>query len=145
MFHPAEGLQDTHLEMITTGGTLQQVPYSDVKALCIVTAGAKAHLFSESVSFERRPKLAGLWIRFLMRDGDHLEGILSHNLLDWPERGYWITPPKAGPSRQRVFLPRLALSSTEMLGVVGVRQTPKLRFPQKLASLYERQLPMFDD
>lgn len=126
-------------------GNLHNAPYGDIKALCVVAPGTKANLFAESVSFERRPKLAGLWVRFFLRDGDQLEGILSHNLLDWPDRGYWITPPKAGPSRQRVFLPRLALNSTEVLGVIGVHRASKLRSPQKVAEMYERQLPMFDE
>jgi hypothetical protein len=76
-------------------------------------------LFTLSNLFERRPKVPGLWTRFTFRDGDRLDGILSHNLLEWPASGYFVSPPKAGAGRQRVFIPRLALVATELLGVVG--------------------------
>lgn len=120
--NPADGLRDTYVEMITTGGMLQQVPYEELKAICISASGTKANLFLEGSAFERRPKLAGLWARFLLRDGDRLEGILPPDLLEWPARGFWITPPHAGPSRQRVFLARQALRNTEVLGVIGAKR-----------------------
>lgn len=147
MIHPAEGLRETYIEMITRNGLLERAPYPEVKALCFVSADAKATLFAEDTRFERRPKLSGLWVRFAFRDGDSLEGILPHNLLDWPDHGYWITPPRAGPARQRVFIPRLALSGTELLGVIGARGSGRNRLakgPLRTGRAAE-QLPMFDD
>jgi len=145
IINPLDGLQDERLEMITTEGMLQKAPYTEVKALCVAVAGTKPTLFTENSFFERRPKLAGLWIRFFLRDGDMLEGLLSHNLLDWPDHGYWITPPRAGPGRQRVFLPRSSLSGTEMLGVIGTHRTMKARLRQESAKSHGQQLPMFDE
>jgi hypothetical protein len=122
---------------------LQRARYEDVKALCLCTAGAKANLFIEDSAFERRPKLAGLWVRFSLRDGDRLEGILGNNLLDWPERGYWITPPHAGPGRRRVFLARRALTTAEVLGVIGAKRLPATKGQRLILS--QEQLPMFPD
>ena len=110
---------DNRIELITLNGNLQTIPYTEVKAVCFVSEGGEADLFTEHSVFERRPKVPGLWTRFTFRDGDRLDGILSHNLLDWPEAGYLITPPRAGATRQRVFVPRAALVSTELRGVVG--------------------------
>ena len=141
--NPIQGLQEAHVEMITTGGTLQRARYEDVKAICVGTAGAKANLFVEDTVFERRPKLAGLWVRFSLRDGDRLEGILGNNLLDWPEHGYWITPPHAGPGRQRVFLARRALRSAEVLGVIGAKRLPTTK--EHLTTVDQQQLPMFPE
>lgn len=100
-------------------GSLQRIPYVDVKALCFVSEPAKVDLFAQHTLFERRPKVPGLWTRFTLRDATRLDGILSHNLLEWPPEGYIITPPRAGAGRQRVFLARAAVTATELRGVVG--------------------------
>lgn len=110
---------DNRIELITLNGNLQTIPYTDIKAVCFVSEAGEADLFTDHSLFERRPKVPGLWTRFTFRDGDRLDGILSHNLLDWPEAGYLITPPRAGATRQKVFVPRAALVSTELRGVVG--------------------------
>lgn len=107
------------VEFITLNGALQQLPYGEIKAICLITEAGDCDLFRRFNLFERRPKVPGLWTRFTFRDGDRLDGILSHNLLDWPEAGYAVTPPRAGPTRQRVFVPRAALIGTELRGVVG--------------------------
>jgi len=117
--NPASYLADDHLELITVQGNLQNVAYAAVKALCFASESGAADLFSAHNLFERRPKVPGLWTRFSFKDGDKLDGILSHSLLDWPAAGYLITPPRSGASRQRVFIPRAALLGTELRGVVG--------------------------
>jgi len=118
--NPGAYLLERHIEWITTGGNLQTTVYDEMKALCFASEPGAGNLFSEHNLFERRPKVPGLWTRFTFRDGDQLDGILSHNLLDWPAAGYLITPPRAGTTRQRVFIPRAALTGTELRGVVGV-------------------------
>lgn len=117
--NPAAYLLETHVELLTAAGALQIVPYADLKAVCFISDVSKTDLFQAHNLFERRPKVPGLWTRFYFRDNDQLDGILSHNLLEWPESGYLITPPRAGASRQRVFVPRAALTTTELRGVVG--------------------------
>jgi hypothetical protein len=139
--NPADSLREAHVEMITAGGVLQQVPYEELKAICISAAGTKTNLFVEGSAFERRPKLAGLWVRFLLRDGDRLEGILPPDLLEWPARGFWMTPPHAGPGRQRVFLARQALRNTEVLGVIGAKRW--LAAKEQRPTPRDQQLPMF--
>ncbi len=142
--NPAKYLHEQHLEMITTDGVLETPSYREVKAVCFVSDEMKTNLFSEDNLFERRPKLAGLWARFSFRDGDRLEGILSHNLMDWPGQGFWITPPKAGPGRQRVFLPRFALESTELRGVVGLSAKGSRRKDKPSTPVDVNQMSIFD-
>lgn len=139
--HPAAYLLPDHIELITLSGSLQTTTYQDCKALCFVSETGNADLFTEHSFFERRPKVPGLWTRFTFRDGDRLDGILSHNLLDWPEAGYFITPPKSGASRQRVFIPRAALAYTELRGVVGSSASARKQKPTRAE---EDQLTMFD-
>ena len=141
--NPATCFLENQVEVITTGGTFIGITYNELKALCFVSDNATPDLFDIHGFFERRPKVPGLWTRFTFRDGAKLDGILSHNLLDWPEQGYFITPPHAGTHRQRVFIPRRALSQTELRGVVGssALATDDRRKSDLPA---ERQLPMFE-
>lgn len=146
--NPSAYLLEHYIELITTAGSLQRAPYSEAKALCFVSDGGRPDLFSDHPFFERRPKAPGLWTRFTFRDSDRLDGILSHNLLEWPPEGYFITPPHAGATRQRVFIPRAALIGTELRGVVGrsaVASADRLRQEKdRMDQLTQNQLTMFD-
>lgn len=148
---PAEALvhadayfQATGIEVMFPDGVLQVIDYNTVKALCFAAEGAPADLFSSQNSFERRPKTPGIWASFRLRDDDLLEGVLPHNILEWPAQGYFLTPPKANAYRQRVFLPRQAVRETALLGLVGkapALQSKQAAKPELDAS---RQLSMFD-
>ena len=139
--NPVSCLTDKMVEVMTPEGTLLGVSYQELKAMCFVTEAAKPDLFEAHPFFERRPKAPGLWTRFTFRDGSRLDGVLSHNLLDWPEHGYYVTPPFAGPLRQRVFIPRRALTHTELRGVVGTSAAVAMG---RRKAEEPRQLPMFD-
>lgn len=141
--NPAAYLLDEGVEMITTTGVLQIIRYPEVKALRFASEDALDDLFSDHNLFERRPKVAGLWTRFRLRDGDRLDGILPHNLLEWPEHGYLIVPPRAGATRQKVFLARAAVTATELRGVVGVSAAAVPSGRAERAGP-ERQIKMFD-
>ena len=141
---PGSYLLTSGIELITLDGNVQSIPYSGIKAVCFVSEAGESDLFTEHNLFERRPKVAGLWTRFTFRDGDRLDGILSHNLLDWPEAGYLITPPRAGAARQRVFVPRAALVGTELRGVVGTSLVAASQRAKKAVTDRGGQLTMFD-
>ena len=142
--NPGAFLLADGMELITLGGNLQTLNYSEFKALCFVSESTRGDLFTEHNLFERRPKVPGLWTRFAFRDGDKLDGILSHNLLDWPEAGFFITPPRAGANRQKVFIPRPALVGTELRGVVGSGAGSARSIKRLKAARGEGQLSMFD-
>jgi hypothetical protein len=141
--NPLSCFLENQVELITLEGTFIGVGYNEMKALCFVSDTTGPDLFEVHTTFERRPKVAGLWTRFTFRDGAKLDGILSHNLLDWPEKGYFATPPHAGLHRQRVFIPRAALIGTEIRGVVGSAALA-IRERRKSDRPIELQLPMFD-
>jgi hypothetical protein len=130
------------IELMSTSGTLQVVAFAEVKALCFVSEAGQADLFTEHTLFARRPKHPGLWTRFTFRDGDQLDGLLSSNLLEWPEAGYSAVPPRAGATRQWVFIPRLAVTGTELRGVVGRPVSARER--KKTIRADEKQLIMFE-
>jgi hypothetical protein len=132
------------LELITQGGSLQPLVPSEIKAICFISETGKADLFTADPLFQRRPKLPGVWTRLTFRDGEKLDGILPHNLLEWPESGYLLIPPRASASRQRVFVPRSALLDAECRGVVGKPVQAGSKKPSRSKLPPEEQIPMFD-
>ena len=141
---PGSYLQADRVEFMTSAGAVQHLSYPDVKAICFASEPGDTDLFTAHTHFERRPKAPGLWARFTLRDGDQLEGMLSHNLLEWPQSGYLLTPPRAGIGRQRVFLARAALLRTELLGVVGILGVAGAPQKKAAANAAAAQLKIFD-
>jgi hypothetical protein len=129
---------------MTPDGRLQFCLFEDCKALCFVSESGRPDLFTEHNLFERRPRVPGLWTRFSFRDGGILDGILAHNLLDWPVSGYLIVPPQARANRQKVFIPRVALVATELRGVVGGSGLAALKSEKSKRLTPARQLSIFD-
>jgi hypothetical protein len=116
--NPLTFLQLTGIELLSPEGNVVLVPYSDVKTVAFVRDFESA---SESARqlFQTRPKMEGLWVRLEYRDGDVTEGILPNNLLQIETHGFTIIPPEAYGNTQRLFVPRTALRSVQVLGVVG--------------------------
>jgi hypothetical protein len=116
--NPLSFLQLTGVELLSPEGNVVLVPYSDVKTLAFVRDFESASEPGRQV-FQTRPKTEGLWVRLEFRDGDVTEGILPNNLLQIETAGFTIIPPDAFGNTQRLFIPRTALRSVQVLGVVG--------------------------
>lgn len=115
--NPFSYLQPVNLELLTPEGTLLLLPYEEIKSVCFVK-DFEAEPESRRV-FLTRPKLEGLWVRMIFRDGEVLDGVLPNNLLAWEVAGFTVTPPEPDSNNQRVFVPRSALKNIQILGVVG--------------------------
>ena len=115
--NPSSFLQPAGVELLSEEGKVSVVPYADVKSVAFVRDFSDGE--SERRVFYTRPKMEGLWVRLKYRDGEVIEGILPNNLLQHDEHGFMIVPPDTAGRQQRIFVPRAALESAEVLGVVG--------------------------
>jgi len=115
--NPFSYLQPHTVELLKPDGSLVLVPYSEVKSVCFV----KDFVGDTDVGriFMTRPKLEGLWIRMVFNDGETMDGVMPNNLLSWDTAGFAVTPPEPDGNNQKVFVPRQALRSIQVLGVVG--------------------------
>jgi hypothetical protein len=134
------GLEGEAIELLRPDGSLIRVPFSETKLICFVRDFETGETWREHQAFATRPKTAGLWVRFLFRDGDWMEGLLPNNLLQFEPSGFSSIPPDPTFQNQRVFIPRPALAGVEVLGVIG---SPLRRRGAKPAR-DEGQLKMFD-
>jgi hypothetical protein len=137
--NPFSFLQPTGVELLSSEGSVTTVPYSELKTLSFVRDLENAAEPGRRV-FYTRPKMEGLWIRLELRDGEVLEGILPNNLLLWEPHGFALVPPDPNGNHQRIFVPRAALRSAEVLGVVGSPLTKR-----RVKPVPKEQIELFDE
>jgi hypothetical protein len=115
--NPQAFLRANGIEFITPAGSMILLTYAEVKSVIFVKDFESS---SEAAKiFQTRPKMEGLWVRMTFRDGDVMDGILPNNPVQWEREGYSVTPPEPYSNNQKLFVPREALSSMSVLGVVG--------------------------
>jgi Family of unknown function (DUF6982) len=140
--NPISFLQLAGIEMLSAQGNIVTLPYGDIKTISFVRdlQAAESGAESERRVFLTRPKMDGLWVRLAFRDGDVMEGVLPNNLLQLEHYGFTVIPPDSYGNRQRVFVPRAALRSVEVLGVVGSPLTKR-----KAKAAPKEQIGLFEE
>ena len=138
------GLQADALELLTPEGTLLQIPYSETKAVCFVRDFENTESWKRNRTFAARPKTAGLWIQLRFRDGDTMEGLIPNNLMQVEASGYSVIPPDPSFQNQRVFVPKEALESVQVLGVIGSPLRRRTKEGAAKDKDKDHQLEMFD-
>ena len=137
--NPQSYLQPEGLELLSQAGAVNVVPYGEVKLVCFVRDFQQGEPRKELRLFTTRPKMEGLWVRMHFRDGDAMDGMLANNLLQLDTYGVSVIPPDPGFQNQRVFVPKAALSTVQVLGVVG--SPLRMRKPKPAV---KEQIEMFD-
>lgn len=138
--NPHSYLQPSGVEVLTPEGTVALLSFREVKTVCFVRDFSDAESPSAARVFNTRPKMDGLWVRMTLRDSEMLDGILSNDLLAIEPYGFTVTPPEPYSNNQKLFVPREALRSMVVLGVVG---SPLTRGTQKKPPVKE-QPGLFD-
>ena len=136
--NPFSYLQPAGVELLSAQGQVAIVPYGEIRAVWFVRdfdSGGEP----ERRVFNTRPKMEGLWVRFQYRDGEVMEGVMPNNLLQLEHYGFTLIPPDPYSNQQRIFVPRVALRSVEVLGVVGspLRKRKAKPAPQEQIGLFD--------
>ena len=137
--NPASYLQPAGVDLLSAQGNVSTVPYEEIKTISFVRDFEDAGDTGRRV-FNTRPKMEGLWVSLQFRDGEVMEGIMPNNLLQWEPYGFTVIPPDPYSNQQRVFIPRAAVESVEVLGVVG---SPLKK--RKAKAVPKEQIGMFDE
>jgi hypothetical protein len=137
--NPVAFLQPGGVELLSAEGSIVTIPYEEVKTVSFVREFEPVDEHERQV-FQTRPKMPGLWVSLKLRDGEVMEGILPNNLLQIETHGFVVVPPDPYGNRQRVFVPRSALLSVEVLGVVG---SPLKK--RKAKTVSTEQIGLFDE
>lgn len=137
--NPVSYQQLAGIELLSADGKVATVPYEEIKTVSFVRDFDSPEADTRRV-FNTRPKMEGLWMSFRFRDGEIMEGMMPNNLLAVDPHGFTVIPPDPYSNQQRVFIPRAAVQSVEVLGVVG---SPLKKRKSKIPS--KEQIGLFDE
>lgn len=133
----------SELELLDPGGKVLRMPWDSVKWVCYVRdlpvspadQGNPERLLHKR--FTVRPRAAGLWLRMTLQDGEELEGLAANDRSLIDGAGLLLTPPDLRSNTQRIYVPRAAIQSLEVVSLIGAgkrrpgeAEQPEL-FPQQ--------------
>jgi hypothetical protein len=119
------GQQKLELEFLDLGGKVVRIGWEQVKWVCYVRdfpAGPADQANPERLvrkRFSLRPRTAGLWLRLTLTDGDELEGLAANDRSLVDGAGLLLTPPDTRSNTQRIYIPRQAIQTLEVLSLIG--------------------------
>lgn len=119
-------LDEAELEILDTTGKVLRIAWEQVKWVCYVRdlpAGAADQANPERLirkTFSVRPRSSGVLLRMTLADGDELEGLAANDVSLVTGAGLFLTPPDTRSNTQRIFVPRQAIQSLDVVSLIGV-------------------------
>lgn len=137
----AFGQDAAELEILDLTGKVLRIAWEQVKWVCYVRDFAGAGESGNQDNPERllhkrfsiRPRTAGVWLRMVLGDGDELEGIAANDLSLVEGAGLMLTPPDTRSNTQRIYVPRQAIQSLEVVGLIGAASRKRAAVPAAAA------------
>lgn len=117
--------QTPELEVLDSAGKVVWIAWGLVKWVCYVRdfpASAADQANPERLLHRRftvRPRASGLWLRMTLQDGDELEGLAANDRSLIEGAGLMLTPPDMRSNTQRIYVPRLAIQTLEVVSLIG--------------------------
>jgi len=123
------GQDAPELEILDLAGRVLRMDWEQVKWVCYVrdfpssaTGSAGDQSNPERLLHKRfaiRPRTAGLWLRMTLTDGDELEGLAANDRSLVDGAGLLLTPPDTRSNTQRIYVPRQAIQTLEVVSLIG--------------------------
>jgi hypothetical protein len=135
---PAHFVRDGKLELLNTSGNVVAIELADTKCVFFVREFGDSDSLARK-TFTTRPRAEGLWVRIKFKDGEVLEGLMPNDLSLTTAEGFLINPPDLRSNVQRMFVPRSAVESLNVLAVIGSTRR------RRRAAEDGRQVPMFGE
>jgi hypothetical protein len=113
------------LEILDLAGKVLRIAWDQVKWVCYVRdlpAPSSDQANPERLLHKRfaiRPRTAGVWLRMTLTDGEELEGLAANDRSLIDGAGLLLTPPDTRSNTQRIYVPRLAIQTLEVVGLIG--------------------------
>jgi hypothetical protein len=124
-FGPAPPLAEPELEILDLTGKVLRLGWDQVKWVCYVRdlPGSSGDQMNPERLLHRRftirPRTAGLWLRMTLTDGDELEGLAANDRSLVEGAGLLVTPPDTRSNTQRIYVPRQAIQTLEVVSLIG--------------------------
>jgi hypothetical protein len=124
------------LEILDTAGKVLRLGWTSVKWVCYVRDLAVSPADRDNPErlihkrFTVRPRTAGLWLRMTLLDGEELEGLAPNDRSLIDGMGLLLTPPDQRSNTQRIFVPRAAIQTLEVVSLIGAAKRRGAEAPQ---------------
>ena len=135
------GQDSAELEILDLTGKVLRIGWEQVKWVCSVREfPARDSANPERLLRKRfaiRPRTPGLWLRMPLTDGEELEGLAANDRSLVEGAGLLLTPPDTRSHTQRIYVPRQAIQSLEVVSLIGApgrkRAVPPVDQPELFA------------
>ncbi len=111
------------LELLDTAGKVVAIDWAAIKWVCYVRDLASGDPSNPERLLQKRftvrPRAAGLWLRLSLADGDEIEGLAANDRSLIDGVGLLLTPPDTRSNTQRIFIPRPAVQTLEVVSLIG--------------------------
>lgn len=130
------------LEILDPAGKMITLGWEQVKWVCYVRdfpSAAGDQVNPERLLHKRftvRPRTAGLWLRMTLTDGEELEGLAANDRSLIEDPGLFLTPPDTRANTQRIFVPRRAIQTLEVVGLIGTARPKRSAGPTDQPELF---------
>lgn len=123
--------REGRLELLDLSGTVVAISLDQVKRLCFVREFLQGENPERLVrrSFASRPRTPGVWLHLRLRDGEEIEGLANNDASLLEAEGIQFAPPDLRSNTQRIFVPREAIESLEIVAVIHAAVRRKGRQP----------------
>lgn len=117
------GQDAAEMEILDPSGKLVWIGWNQIKWVCYVRdlnlsdQGNPERLLRRR--FAARPRTPGLWLRLTLIDGEELEGLASNDRSLVEGAGLMLTPPDTRSNTQKIYIPRAAIQTLEVVGLIG--------------------------
>jgi hypothetical protein len=131
------GQRAPELEILDLAGKVVRIGWEQVKWVCYVRdfpVGGSDQANPERLMRKRfalRPRTAGLWLRLTLNDGDELEGLAANDRSLVDGAGLVLAPPDTRSNTQRIYVPRQAIQTMEVLSLVGAASRKRAEAAQR--------------
>jgi hypothetical protein len=119
------GQDSLDLEILDLSGKVLRIGWDQIKWVCYVRdfpTAASDQANPERLLHKRfaiRPRTPGLWLRMTLSDGEELEGLAANDRSLVEGAGLLLTPPDTRSNTQRIYLPRMAIQTLEVVSLIG--------------------------
>ncbi|MGO9337996.1 MAG: DUF6982 domain-containing protein [Terracidiphilus sp.] len=117
------GQDAPELEILDLTGKVLRMAWDQVKWVCYVRDFPAAESANPErllhKRFSTRPRTAGVWLRMTLTDGEELEGLAANDRSLLEGAGLLLTPPDTRSNTQRIYVPRTAIQTLEVVGLIG--------------------------
>jgi hypothetical protein len=117
------------VEMLDLEGKVIALAVEDLKWICYVRDFNSGELNNPErlvrKTFAGRPRGEGLFVRVRLKDGDLVGGLAANDASLLASDGVFLTPPDLRSNTQRIWIPRAALESLEIVAVIGGVKKPR--------------------